>query len=125
MIRSHEAFNFYSHLLGMFAATVGTFFLLMHADSPSLVVMAIVVLAAHGPLCHFYYDCRLVYAGVLFFHGGCMESAHDRGAMELSGFWDFFANFFSTSATLFICRNLFVNGLAVTDSYPASIKRHE
>lgn len=42
MIRSHEAFNFYSHLLGMFAAAVGTFFLLLRADSPSLMVMAII-----------------------------------------------------------------------------------
>lgn len=42
MVRTQEAFNFYSHLLGMLAAAVGTFFLLLRADSTSLVVMAIV-----------------------------------------------------------------------------------
>ncbi len=42
MIRAHEAFNFYSHLTGMLAAVVGTIFLLLRADTTSLMVMAIV-----------------------------------------------------------------------------------
>ena len=41
MVRSEEAFNFYSHLFGMIAAAVGTFFLIMQAtDSASLLVTA-------------------------------------------------------------------------------------
>lgn len=39
MIRRQEAFNFYSHLTGMVAAAIGTFFLLLRAETASLVVM--------------------------------------------------------------------------------------
>lgn len=43
MVRSQEAFNFYSHLAGMAAAAVGTVFLVMRAaDSTSLIVPAVV-----------------------------------------------------------------------------------
>lgn len=42
MIHRHEAFNFYSHLAGMVAATIGTFFLLLRADTASLIVMAVI-----------------------------------------------------------------------------------
>ncbi|HCT40452.1 MAG TPA: hemolysin [Moraxellaceae bacterium] len=43
MVRSQEAFNFYSHLAGMAAAAVGTVFLVMRAaDSTSLIIPAVV-----------------------------------------------------------------------------------
>lgn len=43
MVRSQEAFNFYSHLAGMAAAAVGTVFLVMRAaDSASLIIPAVV-----------------------------------------------------------------------------------
>ncbi|MBI5505179.1 MAG: hemolysin III family protein [Deltaproteobacteria bacterium] len=43
MVRSQEAFNFYSHLAGMFAAAVGTLFLIVRAtDSTSMMVTALV-----------------------------------------------------------------------------------
>lgn len=43
MVRSQEAFNFYSHLAGMAAAAVGTIFLVMRAaDSTSLIIPAVV-----------------------------------------------------------------------------------
>lgn len=38
MVRSQEAFNFYSHLAGMLAAAVGTLFLLLRASDASLLV---------------------------------------------------------------------------------------
>ncbi|MDO8268950.1 MAG: hemolysin III family protein [Moraxellaceae bacterium] len=43
MVRSQEAFNFYSHLAGIAAAAVGTVFLVMRAaDSASLIIPAVV-----------------------------------------------------------------------------------
>lgn len=43
MVRSEEAFNFYSHLAGMIAAAVGTLFLILRAtDSTSLLVTALI-----------------------------------------------------------------------------------
>lgn len=43
MVKSHEAFNFYSHLAGMVAAVVGTVFLVMAATgSASMIVTALV-----------------------------------------------------------------------------------
>lgn len=43
MVRSQEAFNFYSHLAGMVAAAVGTLFLILRAtDSTSMMVTALV-----------------------------------------------------------------------------------
>ncbi len=43
MVRSQEAFNFYSHLAGMIAAAIGTLFLLLEAGgSASLMVMALI-----------------------------------------------------------------------------------
>lgn len=43
MVRSQEAFNFYSHLAGMAAAAIGTFFLVLRAaDSHSLLIPALV-----------------------------------------------------------------------------------
>lgn len=43
MVRSQEAFNFYSHLAGMAAAAIGTIFLVMRAaDSTSLLIPALV-----------------------------------------------------------------------------------
>ncbi|MCP5162240.1 MAG: hemolysin III family protein [Hahellaceae bacterium] len=43
MIRSQEAFNFYSHLAGMLAAAIGTFFLILRAtDSAPLMVTALI-----------------------------------------------------------------------------------
>lgn len=43
MVRSQEAFNFYSHLAGMAAAAIGTIFLVMRAaDSRSLLIPALV-----------------------------------------------------------------------------------
>lgn len=43
MVRSQEAFNFYSHLAGMAAAAVGTVFLVMRAaDSASLLIPAVI-----------------------------------------------------------------------------------
>lgn len=43
MIKTQEAFNFYSHLLGVFASIVGTVFLVKAAsDSVSLIVTALV-----------------------------------------------------------------------------------
>jgi len=43
MIRSQEAFNFYSHLAGMIAAAVGTLFLILRAaESTSMMVTALV-----------------------------------------------------------------------------------
>ncbi|MDQ5888382.1 MAG: hemolysin, partial [Pseudomonadota bacterium] len=41
MVKSQEAFNFYSHLAGMLAAAIGTFFLMARAGhSGSLLVTA-------------------------------------------------------------------------------------
>ncbi len=43
MVRSQEAFNFYSHLAGMIAATVGTLFLVLRAtESASMMATAVV-----------------------------------------------------------------------------------
>lgn len=43
MVRSQEAFNFYSHLAGMAAAAIGTIFLVMRAaDASSLLIPALV-----------------------------------------------------------------------------------
>jgi hemolysin III len=43
MIRAQEAFNFYSHLVGMIAAAVGTFFLILRAtESTQLLVTALI-----------------------------------------------------------------------------------
>lgn len=71
MIKSHEAFNFYSHLFGMIAAVIGTIFLVNAAtESVSMIATALV------------YGCSIIF----LFSASSLYHAFKQQENELS-FW--------------------------------------